>query len=314
MQEKFADGSGREVSMSVTKYTRWEDVPDNLKTKTQLGKAGLRPHKDQKPVGVKTGWKRGVPDSDLFAVSEAIPKRQMSEAQAAALEKAKVASLESRTCRGCGYVEELGRSYRGKVYVRGGYCRHCRDEQELEVQINQDRESAIAWANYVLANPDGVLFLDTETTGLGGEVIELAITDVAGNVLFDSRFRPRLEIEEGAAAVHGLTAEMLANEPTWADRYEELRALLVNARVVLIFNAYFDVGRIWFTCRTHNLDTFMFNTECVMLRYAQFCGEWSRHRGSYRWQPLPGGDHSALGDCRAAAEVVRSMAAANSSP
>jgi DNA polymerase-3 subunit epsilon len=47
-----------------------------------------------------------------------------------------------------------------------------------------------------------------------------------------------------------------------------------------------------------------------MKRYAQFVGEWSERYEDYRYQPLPGGDHRALGDARAALAVLRRMAAA----
>lgn len=293
--------------MPVIEYTRWEDVPEHLKTKTQLGKMGLRPGKDQKPVGVKTSRDRKTPERDLFEVSGAVSKRQVSEKQAAALQKAQAASLERRTCRGCGWVEELGRHYRRKVYVRDGYCSGCREEMRLQEQIVNDEREAIQWARDVL-NMDGVVFLDTETTGLGGEVIELAIVGREGQVLFNSRFRPQLEIEPDAAAVHGLTAEMLAGEPDWSERYEEIKATLTGAQKVLIFNAGFDVGRIWYTCRLRDLEGFEFKNECVMEWYSQFCGVWSRRHGSYTWQGLPGGDHRALGDCLAALDVVKGMA------
>jgi len=290
--------------MPVIEYTRWEDVPDSIKTKTQLGKLGLRPRKDQKPVAIKVGWKRSIPDYELFQVSEAIPKRQMSEAQAAALEKAKAASVERRTCKGCGFVEELGRRYRGKIRVVDGHCSDCRHLLRLE----EDRLKAIAWAREVITK--NVVFLDTETTGLGGEVIELAIVDGAGHVRFNGRFKPQREIEPGAAAVHGLTADILAGAPDWADCYNEIRGILEGAELVLIYNAEFDVGRLWLTCRLRDLEPFKFQNACVMEWYSQFCGVWSRRHGSYRWQPLPGGDHSALGDCLAALDVVKGIAAA----
>lgn len=37
----------------MPEYRRWDEVPDNLKTKTQLGQMGLRPAKDQKPAAYK---------------------------------------------------------------------------------------------------------------------------------------------------------------------------------------------------------------------------------------------------------------------
>jgi DNA polymerase-3 subunit epsilon len=41
--------------------------------------------------------------------------------------------------------------------------------------------------------------------------------------------------------------------------------------------------------------------------YSQFVGEPGK-RGGYKYQKLPGGDHSALGDCRATLKVLKDMA------
>ena len=45
-----------------------------------------------------------------------------------------------------------------------------------------------------------------------------------------------------------------------------------------------------------------------MLMYAQFVGEWNPRHGDYRWQRLPSGDHSAIGDCRATLALIHKMA------
>jgi hypothetical protein len=42
--------------------------------------------------------------------------------------------------------------------------------------------------------------------------------------------------------------------------------------------------------------------------YSQFIGDWNDYYGSYCWQKLPGGDHSALGDCIATLEIIKLMA------
>ena len=49
--------------------------------------------------------------------------------------------------------------------------------------------------------------LDTETTGLGSDaqIIEIAITDLNKNILFNQRIKPTTDIEHGALSVHGIT-------------------------------------------------------------------------------------------------------------
>lgn len=291
--------------MTLSTYSRWEDVPDGLKTRTQLGQMGLKPGKEQQPAAIKTHWNYKIPDYDLYDVSLAIPKKPLSEAQKQAIEKAQAASLAARTCRGCGIVEELGQHYRHKLYIRNGYCPRCRERKEHL----QDIEDAITWATEILAMPaDKVFVMDTETTGLDGEIIDLAITDLSGNVLFNSHFKPLTEIEPGATAIHGLTVDSLRDAPLWTETYPQLVTLLHSADLILIYNASFDTARISYTCQLHGVDDIEFKYDCLMLWYAQYVNDWSSYWKSYRWQPLYGGDHTALGDCKAALETLRRMA------
>lgn len=289
---------------NLPNYGRWEDVPPNLKTKTQLGRDGLRPAKGQQPAAIKTHWNESIPTYDLYDVAQAVAKRVPTAAQLAAIEKAKAASLAARTCVQCGFVEQFGPRYRSKEYVIDGLCPYCREAKERRA----DRLAAVEWAKEILARPVGrVLILDSETTGLEGEIVELAIIDLAGEVRFNGRFEPIQPMEEGATAVHGMTAEMLANEPAWSERYEEIKGILKAAELVLIYNADFDVMRLLWTCYWHGVKQFGFKSDCLMEWYSQYVNEWSEYWGDYKWQRL-GGGHDALGDCRAALDLLRRMA------
>ena len=164
-------------------------------------------------------------------------------------------------------------------------------------------------AKEILDYREEIVILDSETTSLYGEIIELAIIDLDGNVLFNSRFNPILTIEPGATRVHGLTNEMLVGEPTWSLMWPEIAAILYAARLVLIYNADFDITRISITNITHQIEPRVpsFRAECLMELYARWVGEWNSHYRSYRWQKLNGG-HSALEDCQAALRVLKHMA------
>lgn len=91
--------------------------------------------------------------------------------------------------------------------------------------------------------------LDTETTGLepeaGHRIIEIGAVEIVGRRLtgrhFHQYLKPDRAIDEGAQAVHGLTAEFLADKPRFADIAEALQAFLSGAEVI-IHNAPFDVG------------------------------------------------------------------------
>jgi len=93
--------------------------------------------------------------------------------------------------------------------------------------------------------------LDTETTGLeverGHRIIEIGCVELmnrrpTGRV-FHHYLNPGREIDAGAAAVHGITAEKLADKPRFAAIAEELLAFLADAELI-IHNAPFDVAFI----------------------------------------------------------------------
>lgn len=182
------------------------------------------------------------------------------------------------------------------------------------------REQARAWAQEMLSQPLGhVLILDTETCDLNGEVIELAVINTLGETRYHSRYCPLTPIQPGAQRVHGLTTEMLAGEACFADEYDLIAGLLGGAKQVLIYNASFDLRCLAETCRLHKVEPIPIQAprysdrlsgqhiHCLMQMYAEWYGEPGRY-GGYRWQKLTGGDHSALGDARAALNVLRKMA------
>jgi DNA polymerase-3 subunit epsilon len=176
-------------------------------------------------------------------------------------------------------------------------------EQE---RLEADKELAAEWAREILKR-DNVLILDTETTDLNGEIIELAMINLKGETVFNRRFNPLTPISEGAKAVHGISMEMVADEPFFIEEYETICELLTGAELVLIYNAAFDIARIRTTCNVQKLTTPKYNSDCIMTWYAQWCGEWSDYHGNYKWQPLNGG-HNALGDCLAALDCIKEMA------
>ena len=91
--------------------------------------------------------------------------------------------------------------------------------------------------------------LDTETTGLdprhGHRIIEVAGIEMANRRLtgrhLHKYINPEREIDEGAAAVHGITREFLADKPKFADIADEFLEF-INGAELIIHNAPFDIG------------------------------------------------------------------------
>ncbi len=94
------------------------------------------------------------------------------------------------------------------------------------------------------------IFLDTETTGLevaeGHRVIEIGCVELVnrqptGHDLH-LYLNPERDIDAGAQAVHGITAEFLADKPVFADVAQQFLDFIQGADEVIIHNATFDVG------------------------------------------------------------------------
>ena len=135
-----------------------------------------------------------------------------------------------------------------------------------------------------------MVFLDTETTGLGAsaQAVEIAVVDHTGAVLLDTLVRPTVLVESGAAAVHGITAEQLEQAPALPEVWPDLLAAL-EGRTVVIYNATFDHRILTQSARAHELPTEplqRLDVWCAMRAYAEFWGDYNVARHSYVWQSL----------------------------
>ena len=95
------------------------------------------------------------------------------------------------------------------------------------------------------------IVLDTETTGLdpssGHRVAEIGCVELLNHVetgaTFQSYINPERDMPEEAFAIHGLSEEFLAQQPTFADVAEAFIQFIADATLV-IHNAEFDIGFI----------------------------------------------------------------------
>ncbi len=190
----------------------------------------------------------------------------------------------------------------------------------------RDRQIAAKWAHDLLKN-NNFCVLDTETTGLdsAAEICQLAVLRADGVTLFDTLIRPSKPIPVQATKIHGITDEMVQAAPFF---HESLISLLraVGSQDLVIYNAEFDLKLLRQSARACGFHLAFPNSDwrpnriflnggsihCAMQYYSQWFGEWNEYHGNYKWQKLHGGDHSALGDCRATLALVRQMAASYS--
>ncbi len=184
-----------------------------------------------------------------------------------------------------------------------------KSDYSYPINWERDRDAAILWARRLIDRDDW-LILDTETTGLDerAEIIQIGVVSGYGNPLIDNILvKPTRPIPAQATAVHHITDETVKDAPSFKEVWPRLLGLLKDNEVV-IYNSEYDVRLVRQTANLYGLAVPDYRHSCAMLNYAAFLGEWNEHRQSYRWPKLQGGDHSAVGDCKATLELIERMA------
>jgi DNA polymerase III subunit epsilon len=163
------------------------------------------------------------------------------------------------------------------------------------------------------------LVLDLETTGLSSssEIIEIAVVDAGGSVIFNQRVMPKGRIPKRATEIHGIDRKALKGQPTWPEIAGRVTALLKD-RPVLTYNAEFDLRLLRQTFKKWGLPPMPIEGHCVMLAYAEHRGILNpRFPGEYKWHKLKAAcaheriivapDHSAAADAKATHALVAKM-------
>ncbi|MEU7095905.1 3'-5' exonuclease [Kitasatospora aureofaciens] len=339
-------------------------APEHLLTRPQLralglSAAGLRP----------AAWLHYNPfhaTCPLFDRSEAKPVRKLTERQLENLARGRLLA-NTAPCAECATTRVRWRStwegtpvcdtcapVRQERQRREAAERWAAEQRAHTDMLARDKREASEWARRLLAlvdgppalpldGPAGLLpaVVDTETTGLAGYVVDLAVVQLDGTVLLDTLVDPQMPIPPDATDIHGITDEMVAGKPTFGQLLDRLSQILAGRRV-LIWNAAFDVGVFerelerlhgvnaleqppagagldWSPDRqalssararaaewmaAHLPDALV---DCAMNRHAAFWGAWDDWHGSYTWQRL-NGPHRALGDCLKVIRRLREMA------
>jgi DNA polymerase III epsilon subunit-like protein len=292
--------------MTIKTYRSWDAVPEGLLSKTSLKREGLLLAEGQEPVAYKLGdKKRKYP---LYDKSQAIPRPQPDPAKVERGRALAKASLAKRTCKNCGLIQAT-RPGKRSTRVWDGFCDYC-----LSLALSYEDWLLVVDRSHAILQNDWqkVLVLDTETNGLGGQILELAMINAYGNTVYEQKFafEYREPYSQQAYHIHGIALDELEGQPTYASEWPKIAAILNEAAIVAIYNSKYDLSVMEGMAKEYGLDfdPTTIRSYCIMNDYAVYVGE-KRRNGGYKWQALNGG-HTAGGDCVAALDVLRRMAGA----
>ena len=248
----------------------WKNVPDTLKTKTQLNKMRL------KPIGepIAEVW-NSHQWCKLYDIKDTTEMKKLSEKQIAGLKKAQI-------------------------------TRRRNEEKKWDEEMQRQEEERRSYGLQTFGTwyESDFVIIDTETTDLDGEIIEIAIIDQNENVLFHSLVKPVNPISNEAFQVHGISDSMLSSAPSWPEVYLKIFNILTN-KLILMFNDEFDSRMIYNSCTLWGLKKPNLSTECVMQAYAEYYG-------LERWVSLQNASgeyvsHRSLDDCFSTLKIVKEI-------
>ncbi|MGW3491522.1 exonuclease domain-containing protein [Streptomyces sp. NRRL F-5630] len=173
------------------------------------------------------------------------------------------------------------------------------------VQLLGKVGQVVHWARRMLQPGEAVL-IDTETHDLWGRCMEIAVVDCAsGETLLDTLVNPGCPVTDGAFMVHGISDAMIADAPAFDQVLPDLLRVTAG-RTVLAYNEEYDRTVLNHDCQRLGLAPAHLGAAANWCCVMESRSAWKEVR---EWLPLTGG-HRALGDARAALEVLRQLASA----
>jgi DNA polymerase-3 subunit epsilon len=154
------------------------------------------------------------------------------------------------------------------------------------------------------------LVIDTETIGTGPtiEVIEIAIGDVAGNILLDSLVRPVFNRLPPPSKHARFERASFTDAPYWVDIWPQVAAL-IDRKLLVAYNAGFDRRALMAMLSRHAQTSSERGWRCAMQAVKQTLGtrrsltltEACAHYG------LEGGNHRASRDVQATCRLLKAL-------
>ncbi|MCA1592061.1 MAG: 3'-5' exonuclease [Acidobacteria bacterium] len=154
------------------------------------------------------------------------------------------------------------------------------------------------------------LIVDTETVGSGPliEIIEIALGDTQGRIVFNTLVRPVYNSLPPLSKHRRFDRAELAAAPEWTDIWAELSAL-IDGKLLVAYNAAFDRRALAATCSRYRLTSQERGWRCALQLVKRSVGTKKNvtltaacaHHG------LEGGTHRAVADVQATYRLLRAL-------
>lgn len=161
-------------------YKHWSDVPAGLLTLTALSREGKLPGG---PAVATISYNRGRDRTMLYDQAQAVAKPPRTARQIEGVLLTRQTREATQARQQAAAQERAKRRFEERRADRAA-------------QLNADLLEAHGWFTSWMADP-AALVLDTETTGLTGQVIEVGLCTAAGEPVFHQRVRVNKPIEPG---------------------------------------------------------------------------------------------------------------------
>lgn len=286
-------------AFGISAYELYELLSIDKKIKDKMIKENLLKVAYTKEV--KTQFKKWINSpyfllEDLYKIDKdyfeefKLKIKPATSRQLAALEKARETAIKNRTCTKCGLIMS------NKNALVDGKCYECIHADKVR-EIYKD----------IMKNKEKYVILDTETTGLGDndKIVEIAIIDLDGKELLNTRIYTEVPISPEASYVNGIKNSDLEGMPTIEELTPRIQELFKD-KTILIYNEVFDVRMLYQSGFEGE-----FNSCCMMNLYMDYINS-DRWVGLQRAMEYEGidiiQDHSAFGDCICVLELIKKIA------
>ena len=156
------------------------------------------------------------------------------------------------------------------------------------------------------------LIIDTETVGAGPhiEIIEIALGDIQGNILYSTLVHPVYNSLPAPSRHHRFDRVEFASAPDWPVVWPEI-ASLIDGKLLIAYNAAFDRRALSATRSRYHHEAPERGWRCAMQLVKQTIGvrKSLTLAAACAYYGLEGGNHRAARDVEATCQLLKALMA-----